>query len=151
MKWTRCLVLGLAALLAWGGTAFSQQQPARPKKPRVLVTISKETTYLTEPLRADGYVDYLAAVNQRCQAGVTPENNAAVLFWRAVGPKEIRPEYRDKYFQMLGIPAEEVWERVPNVTQQDLTRWKATAKEQGSFSELTNLLTRTQQVTEPAL
>ena len=27
-------------------------------KPRVLVTISKETTYITEPLRSDGYPDY---------------------------------------------------------------------------------------------
>ncbi len=67
-------------------------------------TISKETTYITEPLRKDGSVDYVAALNQRFSQGVTPENNAAVLFWKAVGPEEICPEYRDKYFQMLGIP-----------------------------------------------
>ena len=34
-----------------------------PSKPRVLVTISKETTYITGPLRKDGYVDYVAALN----------------------------------------------------------------------------------------
>jgi hypothetical protein len=67
-------------------------------------TISKETTCITEPLRKDGSVDYVAAMNQRFSQGVTPENNAAVLFWKAVGPEEILPEYRDKYFQMLGIP-----------------------------------------------
>ncbi len=67
-------------------------------------TISKETTYITEPLRKDGFVDYVAALNQRSSQGVTPENNAAVLFWKAMGPEEIEPEYRDKYFQMLGIP-----------------------------------------------
>jgi len=67
-------------------------------------TISKETTYITEPLRKDGSVDYVAALNQRFSQGVTPENNAAVLFWKAVGPEEIDPQYRDKYFQMLGIP-----------------------------------------------
>ena len=72
---------------------------ARPKH-----TVSKETTYITEPLRKDGSVDYVAALNQRFSQGVTPENNAAVLFWKAVGPKEIQPEYRDKYFQMLGVP-----------------------------------------------
>lgn len=74
------------------------------EKPRVLVTISKETTYITEPLRADGYPDYVAALNQHCSEGVTPENNSAVLFWRAIGPSEIAEQDREKYFQMLGIP-----------------------------------------------
>ena len=66
-------------------------------------TISEETTYITGPLRKDGSVDYVAALNQLSSQGVTPENNAAVPFWKAVGPEEILPEYRDKYFQMLGI------------------------------------------------
>jgi len=66
-------------------------------------TVSEETTHITEPLRPDGSVDYVAALNGRYRQGVTPRNNAAVLFWKAVGPKEIRPEYRTKYFTMLGI------------------------------------------------
>lgn len=74
-----------------------------PRKPRVLVTISKETTYITGPLRKDGYVDYVAALNERCKKGVTPENNAAVLFWRAMGPGEINPDMRDRYFKMLDM------------------------------------------------
>jgi hypothetical protein len=68
-------------------------------------TISKETTYITEPLRKDGSVDYVAALNQRSSKGVTPQNNAAVLFWTAVGPGDIDEMYRQKYFQMLGMPA----------------------------------------------
>ena len=67
------------------------------------IIISKETTYLTQPLRKDGSVDYVAALNERYSQGVTPENNAAVLFWKAVGPGEIRPEYRGEYFRLLGI------------------------------------------------
>ena len=67
-------------------------------------TISEETTYISEPLREDGSVDYAAALNQRFSQGVTPENNAAVLFWKAMGPEEILPGYRNKYFRMLGIP-----------------------------------------------
>jgi hypothetical protein len=76
-----------------------------PAKPRVLVTISKETTYITEPLRADGYPDYVAALNERMSKGVTPDNNAAVLFWKALGPGEIDPKHRDEYFKMLGMPS----------------------------------------------
>lgn len=71
---------------------------------RVRVTISKETTYITEPLRPDGYPDYVGYLNRRLSEGITPENNSAVLFWRAVGPKPIKPELRARFFQMLGIP-----------------------------------------------
>lgn len=67
-------------------------------------TISKETTYITAPLRKDGFPDYIAALNQRFSKGVTPERNSAVLFWKAVGPKAIPEKTREKYFQMLGIP-----------------------------------------------
>ena len=74
-----------------------------PVTNRLPVTISKETTYITEPLRADGYPDYVAALNQRMSEGVTPENNAAVLFWQAMGPGEIKPEHRETYFQLLGM------------------------------------------------
>lgn len=66
-------------------------------------TVSEQTTRITQPLRPDGSVDYVAALNERQHQGVTPENNAAVLFWKAVGPEEIQPEYRTKYFGMLGI------------------------------------------------
>jgi hypothetical protein len=71
---------------------------------RVLVTISKETTYITEPLRPDGYPDYVAALNALASRGVTPENNAAVPFWRAVGPNPIARQHRAAFFALLGIP-----------------------------------------------
>ena len=70
----------------------------------VLVTIGKDTTYITAPLRPDGYPDYFAALRQRASNGVTPANNSAVLFLRAMGPGEIRPQIRERYFEMLGIP-----------------------------------------------
>lgn len=67
-------------------------------------TISRETTYIVEPLKKDGRVDYVAALDRRFREGVTPENNAAVLMWKAVGPAEISTRDRAKYFKMLGIP-----------------------------------------------
>jgi hypothetical protein len=75
----------------------------RADRPRPEVTISNETTVLTGPLRKDGYVDYVAALNQEASEGVTPENNAAVLFCRAFGPGEINEEIREPFFRMLGI------------------------------------------------
>jgi hypothetical protein len=74
------------------------------KRAQVAVSVSKETTYITEPLRTDGSVDYVTALDQQARQRVTLGNNASVLFWQALGPGEIWEEIRDKYFQMLGIP-----------------------------------------------
>lgn len=67
-------------------------------------TISPATTYITEPLRPDGLPDYAAALDALAKEGVTPENNAAVLYWQAFGPALIPPARRDEYFGKLGIP-----------------------------------------------
>jgi hypothetical protein len=71
--------------------------------PRPKITVSTETTYVTEPLRPDGYVDYLGAINRRCSEGVTPENNAALPFCQAFGPKVIGDATRRRFFEALGI------------------------------------------------
>jgi hypothetical protein len=91
----------LFAILASIGAAITMRswcaEPAgnqRVEAPRVKVTISKETTYITEPLRPDGYPDYLAALDQRRSEGVTPENNAAVPLMRALGPGIISKNIR---------------------------------------------------------
>ncbi len=70
---------------------------------RPVITISHETTRLTEPLRPDGYVDYLGAVNAELSKDVTPENNAAVELLYAMGPGSIGGPIRREYFQRLGI------------------------------------------------
>lgn len=48
-------------------------------------TVSRETTWLTEPLRPDGTIDYAAALDAEWGRGVTPENNAAPVIARIVG------------------------------------------------------------------
>jgi len=104
------LLVGLTATVAAMAAEAKSEKSAGEKgstaaaqKPVVRVTISKETTYITEPLRPDGYPDYVAALNQRASKGVTPENNAAVLFWKAMGPSKIDEKDRKKCFAMLGI------------------------------------------------
>jgi len=71
------------------------------RKPKF--TISKETTYVTGPVDEDGYIDYLTALNERLGKGVTAENNANVLLWKAMGPK---PEGRNmpaEFYKWMGI------------------------------------------------
>ena len=60
------------------------------------ITVSRVTTYFVEPLDDKGHVDYAEALNRKGSAGVTPENNAAVLLARAVNPALISEEVRAK-------------------------------------------------------
>jgi hypothetical protein len=47
-----------------------------------------------------------------------------------------------KMAQMLGIPPQELWERVPNVSQQDIERWKAAAESGDAITQLNSMLDR---------
>ena len=67
------------------------------------ITISPETTYLTEPLRPDGTVDYLAAFNARLSKGVTADNNAAIPLLKALGPGMLDPKTLQRTLDYLGV------------------------------------------------
>ena len=90
----------LFLLLVVGFTAQADEKPPTPKFP-----VGKETTYVTGPIDKNGYIDYEAALNDILGKGVTPDNNANALLWKAFGPK---PEGGDgmpaEYFKRLGIP-----------------------------------------------
>lgn len=73
---TAVLVAGVAA---GAYVAFQLFGPPPP------VPVSRETTYITEPLADDGLPNYVLAVINEQRRGVTPENNAAVLLWQSIG------------------------------------------------------------------
>lgn len=47
-----------------------------------------------------------------------------------------------KLSQMLGVPPQELWERVPGVTQQDVERWKAAFEQSDALTSLREMLER---------
>jgi hypothetical protein len=77
----------------------SVRQPRQP-----MISISRETTFLEGPLRSDGYMDYLKATNDRLRQGISPETNAAIPLFQVLGPQEIKPELRERFFQWLEMP-----------------------------------------------
>lgn len=72
-------------------------------KRRGTFTVGKTTTYLTAPLDANGHIDYASVLNERLSKGVTPENNAAVLLWQAIGPNPAGGKMPAGYFDRLGV------------------------------------------------
>jgi len=98
------LALGLV-LLGLGLLWFSCRRLAGPPGAAnpSSITISKETTWLTEPIDADGFVDYLAAINRMAGQGVRPEDNAAVPLVEAFGPGFLAGVDQE-FCALLGIP-----------------------------------------------
>jgi hypothetical protein len=93
-------------LLLAGGVLASDPATAPSTRPAPRLTIGRDTTRITGPLRPDGTLDYLAALNVAAGQGVTPENNAAVLLVRVLDPGK-RPnavEHRRAECKALGVP-----------------------------------------------
>ena len=69
----------------------------------VEISISRETTHITQPLREDGHPDYVAALDQVQGERATASNNYAVELNKVFGPREIKESLREPYFNRLGI------------------------------------------------
>jgi hypothetical protein len=109
MKAAGSAVLLLGAVVAAVGYS-GDDPPLQDEKPTALrkrgfFTVGKATTYVDGPLDADGHIDYAAALNERLRRGVTPENNANALLWKAIGPDPDSRKVSPEYFKLLGIPA----------------------------------------------
>src|SRR5262249_37221929 len=72
-------------------------------KKQTKITIGKSTTDITQPLDAEGYPDYVAAINERMSEGVTAENNAAVLLVQAMGPGSYPSAADKEALKRLGL------------------------------------------------
>ncbi len=67
------------------------------------IRVSKQTTYISEPLRADSLPDYEEYLRQKLREGVTPENNAAVLTFQALWPSGLEPQQYEPVVKELGL------------------------------------------------
>ncbi|MEQ8208946.1 MAG: hypothetical protein RH917_03870 [Lacipirellulaceae bacterium] len=78
----KLLYTGIFLLLALGWFLYQLFGP------NAKVRLGRTTTYISEPLAADGLPNYVLALDQMQREGVIPENNGAVPFLRAMGPCE---------------------------------------------------------------
>lgn len=70
------------------------------------------------------------------------EDTSAQVVWRDTTPRSLAQvaDALGKLATQLGIPVEELWPMIPNTTQQDLARWKATKEASGVLDDLAAML-----------
>ncbi len=90
------LVMGLVSWVVFQAT-----------RPAPAIVVSRETTWLTEPLADDGLPDYAGYLLARAREGVTAETNGAVPFLRAMWPAGLEPGEQQR------VVCEEVGMEVP--------------------------------------
>jgi len=95
--------VGVLVLSAVGASGRAGS-PAAATRPAVGITVSRQTTFLTGPLNADGTVNYSRALDDICGKGVTRQNNAAIDFVRILGPKFLEEKHRRQRLAALGLP-----------------------------------------------
>jgi hypothetical protein len=71
--------------------------------PNPRLVVSPKTTFITEPLGANGLPDYEQYVLDMSRDGATPENNAVALLWRALFPGEVDPQFHAAVAEELGL------------------------------------------------
>jgi hypothetical protein len=94
--------IATAGLFLLAASAAAQPTTA-PAAPTGHITIGPDTTRVSGPVLPDGTIDYVAAYNAHLSAGVTADNNAAVLVVRAFGPGALKPSIRERFLTDLGL------------------------------------------------
>jgi len=71
--------------------------------PSPKIELGKETTVISEPLLDNGLPNYPGYILSKSKEGVTPDNNAAVLLFRALWPGELSKEQEPKLLEALSM------------------------------------------------
>ena len=112
-------LLGCAAVAIFAMVSSAFAEPPKPK-----FQMGKDTTFITKPLDADGYLDFETALNERLRGKITPETNAVVLLWQAMGPKPFGKEMHADFYKWLGTkPPPEKGEYFQDTDDTDIAEW----------------------------
>lgn len=70
------------------------------------------------------------------------EDTAAQVVWRDTSARSLAQtvDALGKLVTMLGVPPQELWERVPGVTQTDVERWKTAAEKGDAMGRLNGII-----------
>lgn len=99
--------------------------------------ISELQSVLSEPYKQTFRLSGLAAGNEAAW-----EDRTSTVVWRDTSARAFAAtaDALGKVSQMLGVPATELWSRIPGVSAEEVARWKEVASSQGALNELNQLL-----------
>ena len=92
---------------------------------------------LSEPYKQTFRLAGLAAGNKAAW-----EDRTSTVVWRDTSARAFAAtaDALGKVAQMLGVPATELWSRIPGVSAEEVARWKQVAESQGALAELNRML-----------
>lgn len=85
------------------GDVTVKKAPSRAELLATKLKFTHEFTRVTRHRTKDGLPDYAAALNEHFGQGVKPEENGAVLFYEALGPKPENTELPEEFFALMGV------------------------------------------------
>lgn len=97
--WRRRAVWLVVGVLLIGGVVWYVTPPPGPR-----ITPGVQTTRVLGPVDAEGYVDFLAALNEHLGKDVSPEDNAAIPLLYALGPNDGDVTHVNLVLAALGQP-----------------------------------------------
>ena len=70
------------------------------------------------------------------------DDRTSTVVWRDTSARAFAAtaDALGKVAQMLGVPATELWSRIPGVSAEEVARWKQVAESQGALAELNRML-----------
>jgi hypothetical protein len=80
------------------------------------------------------------------------EDTAAQVVWRDTSARSLAQtvDALGKLVTMLGVPPQELWEKIPGVTQTDVARWKTTAEQGDAMGRLNGIIEKQMSQSSPA-
>jgi hypothetical protein len=92
---------------------------------------------LSDPHKQTLRLASLAAGNKDGWADTT-----STVIWRDTSARAFAAtaDALGKMVQMLGIPATELWSRIPGITAEEVARWKQVAASQGALAQLNDMI-----------
>lgn len=93
----------VSVLLIVSGVAVSQAPPASAPAGKGKFILRHDTTYYYAPLNEDGTVNYVAATNESQKQKLSPQENAAVLVVKVIGPDFFPAAGREQALRALDL------------------------------------------------
>lgn len=95
-----------------------------------------------ESLFGEGWEQALRLAGRAAGNNEAWQDTAAQVVWRDTSARSLAQtvDALGKLVTMLGVPPQELWERVPGVTQTDVERWKKAAEQGDAMNRLDGII-----------